>query len=121
MAPALLEWAERFGRQGARDALIKGFNWVLGNNQLGRTMLVPELNMTIRSHVRKHELKTKAARVLRAVKNVWLENGGTLIDSADVGIRLECRSYELGWILWSFGRRCDLPELTHNHVFEAAS
>ncbi|MCK1328772.1 hypothetical protein IVB57_10345 [Bradyrhizobium sp. CW9] len=118
MAPALLELAERFGRRGARDALIKGFNWVLGHNQLGRTMLVPELDLTIRSQVRKHELKTKAPRMLRAVKNVWLENGGALIDSADVGVRLECRSYELGWILWSFGRRTDLRELSHNAAFE---
>jgi hypothetical protein len=122
MAPALLEWAERFGRRGAGDALIKGFNWVLGHNQLGRTMLVPELGLTIRSQVRKHELTTKAPRVLRAVRNVWLDKGGTtLINSADVGVRLECRSYELGWILWSFGRRTGLPELTHNHVFGAES
>ncbi|MCK1590074.1 hypothetical protein IVB04_23405 [Bradyrhizobium sp. 169] len=120
MAPALLEWAERFGRRGAQEALIKGFNWILGHNQLGRTMLMPELGLTIRSQVRKHELKTKAPRVLRAVKNVWLDNGGTLIDSADVGVRLECRSYELGWILWSFGRRTDLPELTHNCAFGGA-
>lgn len=118
MAPALLEWAERFGRRGARDALVRGFNWVLGHNQLGRTMLVPELNLTIRSQVRKGELMTKAPRVLRAIKNVWLENGGQLIDSANVGVRLECRSYELGWILWSFGRRTDLRDLSHNVAFE---
>lgn len=118
MAPALLEWAERFGRRGARDALIKGFSWVLGHNQLGRTMLVPELSLTIRSQVRKHELKTKAPRMLRALRNTWLENGEALIDSADVSVRLECRSYELGWILWSFGRRSDLLDLSHNAVFE---
>lgn len=75
MAPALLEWAERFGRREARDALIKGFNWVLGHNQLGRTMLVPELGLTIRSQVRKHELKSMAPRMLRALKNVWIETG----------------------------------------------
>ncbi|AWL98470.2 hypothetical protein [Bradyrhizobium ottawaense] len=118
MAPALLEWAERFGRRGAREALVKGFNWVLGQNQLGRTMLVPELNLTIRSQVRKGELTTKAPRVLRAIKNVWRESGGELIDRQNVGVRLECRSYELGWILWSFGRRTDLQDLSHNVAFE---
>ncbi|WP_246550946.1 MULTISPECIES: hypothetical protein [Bradyrhizobium] len=121
MAPALLEWAERFGRRGARDALVRGFNWVLGHNQLGRTMLVPELSLTIRSQVRKGELTTKAPRVLRAIKNVWLENGGELIDSQDVGVRLECRSYELGWILWSFGRRTDLQDLSHHVAFEQSA
>lgn len=117
MAPALLEWAERFGQRQSRDALIRGFNWVLGHNQLGRTMLVPELSLTLRSQVRKGELATRAPRVLRAVKNAWLSRGERLIDGANVELRLECRSYELGWILWSFGRRTDLPELTHNAAF----
>jgi len=121
MAPALLEWAERFGRRGARDALVKGFNWVLGHNQLGRTMLVPELSLTIRSQVRKHELNSRAPRVLRALRNTWLGTGEALIDSADVRVRLECRSYELGWILWSFGRRTDVRELSHSAVFEQPS
>ncbi|PPQ21378.1 hypothetical protein CV770_01185 [Bradyrhizobium sp. AC87j1] len=120
MAPALLEWAERFGQKGSRDALVKGFNWVLGQNQLGRAMLVPELSLTLRSQVRKGELTTKAPRVLRAVKNAWLGNGQRLIDGTDVEVRLECRSYELGWILWSFGRRTDLPGLTNNCAFGGA-
>jgi hypothetical protein len=121
MAPALLEWAERFGRRGARDALVKGFNWVLGHNQLCRSMLVPELSLTIRSQVREHELKTRAPRILRALRNTWLEKGKALVDSADVTIRLECRSYELGWILWSFGQRADLRGLSHNAAFEQPS
>jgi hypothetical protein len=58
--------------------------------------------------------------VLRAVKNAWLSNEERLIDGANVELRLECRSYELGWILWSFGRRTDLPELTHNAAFRGA-
>lgn len=120
MAPALLELAERFGHRGSKDALIKGFYWVLGQNQLRRAMLVPELNLTLRSQVRKGELTTKAPRVVRALKNVWLGNEGRLIDGADVEVRLECRSYELGWILWSFGRRTDLQELTHNCAFGGA-
>jgi len=40
-----------------------------------------------------------------------------LTDPADLGLRLECRSYELGWILWSFGARTDLRELTHDQAF----
>lgn len=120
MAPALLEWAERFGQRESRDSLVKGFNWVLGQNQLGRSMLVPELSLSLRSQVRKGELTTKAPRVLRALKNAWLGNGERLIDGSDVEVRLECRSYELGWILWSFGRRTDLPELTNNCAFGGA-
>jgi hypothetical protein len=117
MAPALLELAERHNVRGAREALIKGFNWVLGENQLGQSMLVPELNLSVRSQVRKAELLTKTPRVLRAVKNAYFGISAGLIDSSDVSLRLECRSYELGWILWSFGQRSDLPELTDNRAF----
>ena len=55
--------------------------------------------------------------MLRAVKNAGLGLSSGLIDSSGVGLRLECRSYELGWILWSFGQRSDLPELTDNPAF----
>lgn len=117
MAPALLECAERHDVQEARAALIKGFNWVFGENQLGRSMLIPELQLSIRSQVRKGELRTKKMRVLRAIRNAYFGRSSNLIDPADVGLRLECRSYELGWILWSFGQRSDLSQLTHNQAF----
>ncbi|MEZ2144025.1 hypothetical protein AAE026_17345 [Bradyrhizobium sp. DN5] len=117
MAPALLEWAERYRVPGARNALIKGFNWVFGENQLRRSMLVPDLGLTIRSQIRKQELTTRVPRMLRSVKNAYVGREAGLIESSRVGLRLECRSYELGWILWSFGQRGDLLELTHNSAF----
>jgi hypothetical protein len=120
MAPAFLECAERHGVQEARAALIKGFNWVFGENQLGRSMLIPKLQLSVRSQVRKSELHTKNKRMLRAVGNVSLGRSSTLIDPAEVCLRLECRSYELGWILWSFGRRSDLSQLTHHQAFSSA-
>ena len=46
-----------------------------------------------------------------------LSREAVLIDPSEVELRLECRSYELGWILWSFAQRSDLPELTHNEMF----
>jgi hypothetical protein len=117
MAPALLECAERHNVRGAQDALAKGFKWVLGENQLRSSMLVPELGLSIRSQIRKNELSSKAPRILRAVKNACLGRDSGLIDSSGVGLRLECRSYELGWILWSFGSRTDLPELSDGTSF----
>jgi len=117
MAPAFLERAEQHGISQARAAIIKGFNWVLGKNQLGIPMLVPELHLTIRSQVRKGELHTKNWRVFRALRNSILGAQAALIDPVGVELRRECRSYELGWILWSFGQRSDLPELTHNEMF----
>ena len=117
MAPAFLEHAERHGVAEARSAIIKGFNWVLGQNQLKIPMLVTNLHMTIRSQVRKGELHTKMWRVLRPFQNSFLGREAALIDPDGLELRRECRSYELGWILWSFGQRLDLPELTHNEIF----
>ena len=121
MAPAFLDPAERHGVSEARSALVKGFKWILGQNQLGVPMLVPSLHLTIRSQLRKGELKTKTWRVLRALRNSILERELGPIEPANLQLRRECRSYELGWILWSFGRRSDLPELTHNEMFVEAT
>jgi hypothetical protein len=121
MAPAFLERAERNGVPDARKAIVRGFHWVLGDNQLGKPMLVPDLHLSIRSQVRKGELQTKNWRVLRAVRNAALGLNPKLIDASLVEPRLECRSYELGWILWSFGSRTDLQELTHHAMFMPAA
>jgi hypothetical protein len=117
MAPAFLERAEQHGVSEARGAIVKGFNWILGKNQLAMPMLVPELHLTIRSQARQGELNTKRWRILRAVSNSTLGRRSQLIDPPRLQLRLECRSYELGWILWSFGHRTDLPELTHHEMF----
>jgi hypothetical protein len=117
MAPAFLEIAERHGVSEARNAIIRGFRWVLGSNQMARSMLVPELHLSIRSQVRKGELHSKTWRMLRALRNSAFSQDAALIDPSQLELRLECRSYELGWILWSFGQRTDLPELTHNEMF----
>jgi len=121
MAPAFLECAERHGVAEAREALARGFRWVLGDNQLGKPMLVPDLHLTIRSQVRAGEMHTSSKRAFRAVTNMISSRGAGLVDSADVALRLECRSYELGWILWSFGKRADLPELSGHRMFSAAA
>jgi hypothetical protein len=120
MAPALLECAERHEVHEAREALIRGFRWVLGENQLGRPMLVPELQLSLRSQVRKSELSSKAKRVRRALWNAYTRRSSGLIDPDEVDVRRECRSYELGWILWSFGQRTDLRQLSHHQAFNGA-
>jgi hypothetical protein len=117
MAPAFLEFAERHGVPEARSALIRGFNWVLGANQLAKPMLEPALHLSIRSQVRKGELHSDKWRMLRAIRNSLLRTASGLADPSKLELRLECRSYELGWILWSFGRRSDLPQLTHHGLF----
>ena len=73
MAPAFLEHAERHGVSDARDAIIKGFNWVLGQNQLNIPMLATSVHMTIRSQVRKASYTPKMWRVLRALAKFFFK------------------------------------------------
>lgn len=120
MAPAFLECAERHDVSEARPALIKGFKWIFGENQLGRPMLMPKLHLSIRSQVRKGELTTNKRRMVRAVMNSLRRHNSRLTNPNGLDLRLECRSYELGWILWSFGQRTDLPELTDHPMLAAA-
>jgi hypothetical protein len=120
MAPALLEFAERHDVPGATEALVKGFNWIFGENQLKRSMLLPASQLSYRSQVRAGELHSKGRRVVRSVANAYLGRKTHLIPPEKLTLRMECRSYELGWILWSFGDRTDLHQLTHNLAFSSA-
>ncbi len=120
MAPAFLEHAEQHGVPGATDALGRGFRWILGENQLGVSMLRPDTGMIVRSHVRRGELDGKLPRMLRGGLTALTGAGGDFTDPGRLVLRLECRSYHLGWVLWSFAGRHDLPDLTHAAAFEAA-
>ncbi len=122
MAPAILQHAIKHGVPGAREALVKGFVWLFGDNELGRTMLRPELHLFYRSQRRSGISGSRAARGLRALTNAALNRNDEIGASRGAGptLSMEVRSYELGWILWSFGGRRDFPELTERPEFTAA-
>ena len=120
MAPAFLELAERNGMPGALDALRRGFRWILGENQLNESMLRPELGMIVRSHLRRGEKDTKLPRMWRSGLAAVTGRNNGLIRPRDLTLRLECRSYHLGWVLWSFAQRRDLPEITQASIFASA-
>ncbi len=123
MAPAILHHAVARGVPGARGALVKGFGWIFGANEMGRTMLRPELQMIHRSQRRSGWRGERAARLLRAWKNVLLGRSDCIEDRKGAGLEFtqEIRSYELGWILWSFGGRQEYPELTGRPEFSAGN
>lgn len=120
MAPAFLELAEQQGMPGATAALRRGFNWIFGDNQLGHDMLRPELGMIVRSHLRHGEKDSKLPRMLRSGFAALTGRNQSLANPQNLTMRLECRSYHLGWILWSFAQRRDLPEITRSPIFTSA-
>ena len=115
MAPAFLHHAVTHGVSGARDALERGFRWILGDNQLGRSMLVPELGLICRSQMRRGQ--GRARRAFRALANDLFSRNDQLQTDDQIEIRQECRSYQLGWLLWSFAGRDDYPALTGHPAF----
>ena len=119
MAPAFLRHAVAHGVDGAREALVKGFLWLLGDNAMGVSMLRPQEGMFYRSQARFGELESSWPRARRSITNALRRRDDTPETHRRLVLRQECRSYELGWILWSFAGRSDYPELTQRPEFAA--
>jgi hypothetical protein len=117
MAPAFLHHAVAHGVPVAREALVKGFLWLFGDNEMGISMLRPAERMFYRSQARRGELHSPRQRARRSILNVVLRRADRPANHTGLVLRNECRSYELGWILWSFGARSDYPELTSRQEF----
>ena len=118
MGPAILKHAMRRGVPGAKEALSRGFFWILGENELNASMLVPELSLIARSQTRRDIGDGRVMRAVRAGLNIVTGRDGQIDGrSGRVRIRPEMRSYELGWTFWSFGDDVDFPELTHHEAF----
>ena len=118
MAPAFLHYAVEHGVPGARQALVKGFLWLFGKNEMAVSMLRPSEQMFYRSQLRKDELNSAWRRARRGIVNAILARSDNVARHRGLVLRPECRSYELGWILWSFGARGDYPELTQRTEFD---
>lgn len=123
MAPAFLHHAVARQIPGAREALVKGFNWIFGDNEMGRTLLRPELHLIHRSVRRAGWRGTQIARVPRSILRSLTTTCDRIENKGGVGLEFtqEVRSYELGWLLWSFADRTDYPELTERSEFRPMS
>lgn len=123
MAPAYLHLAEQHGFAEARQSIIKGFRWILGQNERRESMLVPEHGTIKRSMVRRDPLavalpKTeRLSRAARALRNLALGRASGRLPRWRTVVNPECRSYHLGWVLWSFAGREDYAELTGHTAF----
>ncbi len=118
MAPALLHHAVAHGVPGARAALVKGFNWIFGANELRCSMLRPDLQLIYRSQARRGFAGQRLVRPLHALL-ATATGRPDWPDAAALCLTREMRSYEFGWLLWSFGDREDYPALTGHPGFLA--
>jgi hypothetical protein len=120
MAPALLHHAIAAGVPGARAALVRGFEWLFGGNEMGVSMLRPERGLILRSQARAGLAGRRDARFATAAWRAATGGSGRL-SGQGLRLTLETRSYELGWTLFSFGGRADFPELTGRPEFSPAA
>ena len=120
MAPAVLHHAVRHGVPGARNAIVTGFDWIFGANEMNVSMLRPGLQLIYRSQRRRGFQGRRESRLVRAAVTAAIGSGDW--PSAKVPLRLteEMRSYEFGWLLWSFGGCAEYPEIAGRTEFASA-
>ena len=120
MAPAVLHHAVRHGVPGARNAIVTGFDWIFGANEMNVSMLRPGLQLIYRSQRRRGFQGRRESRLVRAAVTAAIGSGDW--PSAKVPLRLteEMRSYEFGWLLWSFGGCTEYPEIAGRTEFASA-
>ena len=97
------------GLDRARAAIDASFGWNLGANQLGTSMIVQEPFLIYRSIERRDRLP-RARRYGRSLLRAHLRMPGALRDGG-VRVNTEARSYHLGWILYAWAGRSDVPSL----------
>ena len=101
MAPFFLLEAIDQGHEEFRAPLAKGFRWILGENEIGRSMVSREHSLVWRSLVRVESME-KARRFARGLGSKHLGRSGGTVGGGRLRVNHECRSYELGWALWAF-------------------
>jgi hypothetical protein len=109
MGPMALNAVAEITGRGVDDALERSVAWVFGENELQRPMLDDERTLIWRS-IRRRLARGKLIHVFKLLSLVRLQrasNGlATMVNApGQLEIDLECRPYELGWLLMAFARR----------------
>jgi|GEM_PF-4633268 hypothetical protein len=115
-APLFLVEAIDQGHQEFREPLVRGFRWILGQNELGQSMVDPAHQIVWRRMVRKGE-DGKLVKVLRAAGIIsGVMKAGTLGADA-VRIDHQCWGFEMALPLCVFSGRDDFGEILNDNSF----
>lgn len=116
MAPFFLLEAIDQGFDEFREPLVRGFKWILGNNELAQSMVSRENRVVWRSAVRREPLG-RLTRFARAISARYSGSGPSIVEKNSLYINRQCRSYELGWALYAFSGRSDFDEILDDASF----
>jgi hypothetical protein len=104
MAPMMLFDVGEAANHDFSDAILKGLDWIGGNNELHRDFIERDMNLVWRCIY----LRPRDAYIDAAMRFLELRRGAV---NARLMVRYECRPYELGWLLYAFaGRKFTTPE-----------
>lgn len=98
------------GVDGVEEAIDLSLAWLVGDNELEFDMIVPEPFFVYRSFERQESL----GKARRYARSLWRSAAGRPSGYGGGGglrVNSECRSYQLGWILYAWSGRSDLPDL----------
>lgn len=109
-APFFLTEAIDQGFAEFKEPLLRGFRWVLGQNELGHCMVEPRYQVVWRSIIRK-EPNATIVKALRRVLSTYV--GGQSRPKAPDSLKIDrqCWSFEMALPLYVFSGRTDLPEI----------
>jgi hypothetical protein len=99
MAPMALIAAEEATGQSFQEPIYKGLRWIYGANELGEDMRDLPTNLVWRC-IYPEQKYGKYKNVLRSM----LGMPSAEFSAAELKILYEDRPYELGWLLYAFGR-----------------
>lgn len=89
--------ASKLGLTSSKMAIELSYTWLFGKNELGQKMLVSNPFFIYRS-IRKEQKHEREWRYLSSLMRNVFPNNPTF--KKNVAINKECRSYELGWLLY---------------------
>jgi hypothetical protein len=99
MAPMGLIAAEEATGHTFQEPIYKGLQWIYGANELGEDMRDMSQNLIWRCIYPRQ----KYGKYLNVVRSMIGMSSGTP-STTDLRILYEDRPYELGWLLYAFGR-----------------
>jgi hypothetical protein len=109
MGPMALHAVADATANGYDDALERSVAWVFGENELERPMVDAERALIWRS-IRRRIAHGKLIHVFKLLSLLGLQGAGNRLASVvnvpgQLEVDMECRPYELGWLLLAFARR----------------
>ena len=109
MGPMALNAVAELTGRSFDDALDRSVAWVFGENELRRTMVDADDGIIWRS-IRRRLAHNKLIHVFKVLSLARLQGAGnrlaTMVNTpGQLDVDMECRPYELGWLLMAFARR----------------